>query len=205
MRVIGLTGAIGAGKSEAARVLAELGVAVVDADAEGRRSYAKGTIGWRRLVELFSSRILDEEDEIDRSRLGALVFANPQALAWLNAAIHPLIRDRVTQALAEHREQGTAVAVVDAALLYQAKWDDLADETWAVSAPAELALERLAARGMSAEDARKRAAAQGDPEEALRRADAIIENKGSLDDLKANVRRAWRERILSRNTTPSQG
>lgn len=204
MRVIGLTGAIGAGKSEAARVLAELGAAVVDADAEGRRSYAKGTIGWRRLVELFSSRILDEEDEIDRSRLGALVFANPQALAWLNAAIHPLIRDRVTQALAEHREQGTAVAVVDAALLYQAKWDDLADETWAVSSPAELALERLAARGMSAEDARKRAAAQGDPEEALRRADAIIENKGSLDDLKANVQRAWRERILSRNT-PSQG
>ena len=204
MRVIGLTGAIGAGKSEAARVLAELGAAVVDADAEGRRSYAKGTIGWRRLVELFSSRILDEEDEIDRSRLGALVFANPQALACLNAAIHPLIRDRVTQALAEHREQGTAVAVVDAALLYQAKWDDLADETWAVSAPAELALERLAARGLSAEDARKRAAAQGDPEEALRRADAIIENKGSLDDLKANVQRAWRERILSRNT-PSQG
>lgn len=204
MRVIGLTGAIGAGKSEAARVLAELGAAVVDADAEGRRSYAKGTIGWRRLVELFSSRILDEEDEIDRSRLGALVFANPQALAWLNAAIHPLIRDRVTQALAEHREQGTAVAVVDAALLYQAKWDDLADETWAVSSPAELALERLAARGLSAEDARKRAAAQGDPEEALRRADAIIENKGSLDDLKANVQRAWRERILSRNT-PSQG
>lgn len=204
MRVIGLTGAIGAGKSEAARVLAELGAAVVDADAEGRRSYAKGTIGWRRLVELFSSRILDEEDEIDRSRLGALVFANPQALAWLNAAIHPLIRDRVTQALAEHREQGTAVAVVDAALLYQAKWDDLADETWAVSSPAELALERLAARGLSAEDARKRAAAQGDPEEALRRADAIIENKGSLDDLKANVQRAWRERILSRNN-PSQG
>lgn len=204
MRVIGLTGAIGAGKSEAARVLAELGAAVVDADAEGRRSYAKGTIGWRRLVELFSSRILDEEDEIDRSRLGALVFANPQALAWLNAAIHPLIRDRVTQALAEHRQQGTAVTVVDAALLYQAKWDDLADETWAVSSPAELALERLAARGMSAEDARKRAAAQGDPEDALRRADAIIENKGSLDDLKANVQRAWRERILSRNT-PSQG
>lgn len=204
MRVIGLTGAIGAGKSEAARMLAELGAAVVDADAEGRRSYAKGTIGWRRLVELFSSGILDEEDEIDRSRLGALVFGNPQALAWLNAAVHPLIRDRVTQALAEHREQGVAVAVVDAALLYQAKWDDLADETWAVAAPAELALERLAARGMSAEDARKRAAAQGDPEEALRRADAIIENKGSLDDLKANVLRAWRERILSPNT-PSQG
>lgn len=204
MRVIGLTGAIGAGKSEAARVLAELGAAVVDADAEGRRSYAKGTIGWRRLVELFSSGILDEEDEIDRSRLGALVFDNPQALAWLNAAIHPLIRDRVTQALAEHRAQGTAVAVLDAALLRQAKWDDLADEMWAVSAPPDLALERLAARGMSAEDARKRAAAQGDPEEALRKADVIIENGGSLDDLRANVLRAWRERNLSPNT-PSQG
>ncbi len=197
MRVIGLTGAIGAGKSEAARILAGLGAAVIDADAEGRRAYAKGTIGWRRLVELFSSGILDEEDEIDRARLGGLVFANPQALAWLNAAIHPLIRDRVTQALAERGAQGTAVAVVDAALLYQAKWDDLADEVWAVSAPPELAMARLAARGMSEEDARKRAAAQGDPGEALRRADLIIENTGSPDDLEANIRRAWEERILS--------
>ena len=199
-RVIGLTGAIGAGKSEAARILAGLGAAVIDADAEGRRAYAKGTIGWRRLVELFSSRILDEEDEIDRARLGALVFANPQALAWLNAAIHPLIRDRVTQALAERREQGTAVAAIDAALLYQAKWDDLADEVWVVSAPLELALARLAARGMSAEDARKRAAAQGDPEDVLRRADLIIENAGSPDDLERSVRQAWEERILRRET-----
>lgn len=200
-RVIGLTGAIGAGKSEAARILTGLGVAVIDADAEGRRAYVKGTIGWRRLVELFSSRILNEEDEIDRARLGALVFANPQALAWLNAAIHPLIRDRVTQALAERREQGTAVAAIDAALLYQAKWDDLADEVWVVSAPPELALARLTARGMSEEDARKRAAAQGDPEEALRRADLIIENAGSPDDLERSVRQAWEERILSRQTT----
>lgn len=198
MRVIGLTGAIGAGKSEAARILAGLGAAVIDADAEGRRSYAKGTIGWRRLVELFSSRILDEEDEIDRARLGALVFANPQALAWLNAAIHPLIRDRVTQALAERKAQGTAAAVIDAALLYQAKWDDLADEVWVVSAPTELAMARLKARGVSEEDARKRAAAQGDPADALRRADLIIENAGSPDDLERSVRQAWEERILSR-------
>ena len=197
MRVIGLTGGIGAGKSEAASALADFGAVVIDADAEGHRAYAKGSIGWRRLVELFSSGILNDEQEIDRAKLGQLVFANPQALAWLNAAIHPLIRQQVAQAIAQHRQNGEHAVVIDAALLYQAKWDDLADEVWAVSAPPVLTLERLRERGVSPEDARRRADAQGSGDDALNRADAIIENSGSLEDLRARVQELWEERILS--------
>ena len=197
VRVIGLTGGIGTGKSEAANILASLGAVVIDADAEGHRAYAKGSIGWRRLVEIFSSGILNDDQEIDRARLGGLVFANPQALAWLNAAIHPLIRQQVTRAVEQHRQNGEHAVVIDAALLYQAKWDDLADEVWAVSAQPATVLERLQKRGMTAEDARRRSESQGGAELALSKADEIIENDGTLDDLRVRVQELWETRILS--------
>ena len=197
MRVIGLTGGIGTGKSEAANILASLGAVVIDADAEGHRAYAKGSIGWRRLVEIFSSGILNDDQEIDRARLGGLVFANPQALAWLNAAIHPLIRQQVTRAVEQHRQNGEHAVVIDAALLYQAKWDDLADEVWAVSAQPATVLGRLQKRGMTAEDARRRSESQGGAELALSKADEIIENDGTPDDLRVRVQELWETRILS--------
>ena len=195
MRVIGLTGGIGTGKSEAAGVLSALGAAVIDADAEGHRAYAKGTIGWRRIVEIFSADLLDDNGEIDRRRLGALVFASPQALAWLNAAIHPLIRRRIIEALDERREAGVDVAVVDAALLYQAGWNDLADEVWAVAASPAAVVERLKLRGMSPDDIRRRLEAQGQTEPLLARADVIIDNSGSLEELSDRIRQLWRQRI----------
>lgn len=197
VRVIGLTGGIGTGKSEAASILASLGAVVIDADAEGHRAYAKGTIGWRRLVEIFSSGILNDDQEIDRARLGELVFANPQALAWLNAAIHPLIRQQVARAIEQHRQNGEHAVVIDAALLYQAKWDDLADEVWVVSANPATVLERLQKRGLTPEDVRRRAEAQSGAEAALSKADAIIENSGPPEDLRARVQGLWEERILS--------
>lgn len=197
MRVIGLTGGIGAGKSEAARILAGFGAVVIDADAEGHRAYARGSIGWRRLVEIFSSGILNDDQEIDRGKLGQLVFANPQALAWLNAAIHPLIRQQVSKAIEQHRQNGEHAVVIDAALLYQAKWDDLADVVWVVSARPDVVLERMQQRGMTPEDVRRRSDAQGGGETALGRADAIIENSGSPEDLRARVQQLWEERILS--------
>ena len=197
VRVIGLTGGIGTGKSEAARVLAELGAVVIDADAEGHRAYVKGSIGWRRLVEIFSSGILNDDQEIDRAKLSQLVFANPQALAWLNAAIHPLIRQQVSKAIEQHRQNGEHAVVIDAALLYQAKWDDLADEVWVLSTPPATVLERLQKRGLTPEDARRRSESQGGAEAALSRADAIIENDGTPDDLRARVQGLWEERILS--------
>lgn len=200
MRVIGLTGGIGTGKSEAANVLADLGAAVIDADIEGHRAYAKGSIGWRRILEIFSSAVLDGDGEIDRAQLGVLVFSNPQALAWLNAAVHPLIRQRLSQAIEQRREDGSRVAVVNAALLYQAAWDDLTDEVWAVSASPAAVVERLRARGMTPEDVQRRIEAQGRTDLLLARADVVIDNSGSREEFGARIRELWEERILSKGS-----
>ena len=198
MRVIGLTGGIGTGKSEVAAALAELGAKVIDADREGHLAYRSGSSGWERVVELFGRDILDTEGRIDRAKLGSLVFGDPRALASLNEAVHPLIRERIETRLAELSASGTSVAVVDAAVLYEAGWDDLADEVWAVTAPPGTVAERLRAqRGMSERTLRSRLGAQGPAEPLARRADVVIDNAGSLRELRDRVGALWRQRILS--------
>ncbi|MEE8517819.1 MAG: dephospho-CoA kinase [Dehalococcoidia bacterium] len=199
MRVIGLTGGIGTGKSEVSATLRALGAEIIDADAEAHSSYRQGTMGWRRLLEMFGDEILGRDGEIDRRKLGQLVFGSPQALAWLNAAIHPLVRDRVSARLRELSENGTDVAVVDAALLYEAGWDDLTDEVWAVTAPPVQAAERLVVqRGLEDWEAQRRIDAQSPPDTVASRADVVIENAGTLEQLRETVTLLWNERILSR-------
>ena len=197
MRVIGLTGGIGTGKSEAATALAELGAEVIDADAEGHLAYRSGTPGWERVVELFGRDVLGPDGEVDRQKLGSIVFGDPAALASLNEVVHPLIRERIEARLAELDASGTPVAVVDAALLYQAGWDDLTDEVWVVTAPPEAVARRLLAqRGMSEQTLRRRLDAQGRAETPASRAGVTIENTGSLEELRDRVGRLWRQRIL---------
>ncbi len=195
MYVIGLTGGIGAGKSTVAAIMADLGAEVIDADKEGHASYKRGTIGWGRIVALFGTDVLDDNGEIDRQELGSIVFGNSAALALLNSAIHPLIRDRVRQRLQQLRNGGAGVAVVDAAVLYQAGWDDLVDEVWVVTAPYAATATRLEARGIARSEARRRMAMQDPPEQLAARADVVIENTGSLAELQAKVTKLWNERI----------
>ena len=196
MRVIGLTGGMGAGKSAVAATLERLGASVIDADHEGHEAYAKGAMGWRRISELFGEGVLTDDGEVDRRKLGQLVFGSPEALGWLNAAIHPIIRDRIQARLGELAEQGCAVAVIDAAVLVHAGWDDLADEVWTVRAPEEQVAERVAEqRGLQPWEVRRRIAAQ----EALVReseakASVLIENSGTVDELRAKVEQLWKDR-----------
>lgn len=198
MRVIGLTGSIGAGKSEVAAAFARLGAVVIDADHEGHQAYRKGSVGWRRIVELFTTAVLDDEGEIDRQALGSMVFNDPQALALLNAAIHPLIRDRVKARLRELGDGGTEVAVVDAALLYQAGWDDMTEEVWQVIAPTSMAIQRLVEqRGMQASEAESRIGSQSFADSKAQ-ADVVIENAGTIEQLRDTTKRLWQERILSK-------
>jgi dephospho-CoA kinase len=201
VRVIGLTGGIGVGKSEVSAALAKLGAHVIDADHEGHQTYARGAFGWRRIMEMFGDAVLTDDQEIDRRKLGELVFGNSQAMAWLNAAIHPLIRARLKIRLEELSSQGAQVAVIDAALLYEAGWDDLADEVWLVRAPAEAVIQRLAAqRGLQDGEVERRIDAQEPPKRAAARADVIIDNTGNLLELQGTVERLWTERI-----DPSRG
>lgn len=198
MHVIGLTGGIGAGKSAVAAALEQLGAQVIDADREGHEAYAPGSMGWRRIIAMFGEDLLTEDGHIDRRKLGQLVFGSPQALAWLNSAIHPLIRDRIKSKLDRLKAEGCEVAVVDAAVLVQAGWDDLTDEVWAVKAPVEQATERVAeSRGLKPWEVRGRIDAQQEMvRQAEARADTVIDNSGTLQELRAKVEQLWTERNL---------
>lgn len=195
-RTIGLTGGIGSGKSAVARILAELGAYVVDADRVGHEVYRPGTVGWDRVVAAFGRDVVAADGTIDRRVLGSIVFSDPQRLAELNGIVHPLIREtvrsRVGDALAER--PGRPV-VVEAALLVEARWYDLVDEVWVVTAPADVVLERVTRdRSMDPAALRARIAAQSSDEERLRIADVVVANEGSLDDLRRQVEHLWRER-----------
>ena len=198
MYVIGLTGGMGVGKSTVSATLERLGASIIDADREGHAAYAKGTIGWRRITALFGDHMLTEELEIDRRKLGQLVFGNPQALGWLNSAIHPIIRDRIETQLRQLRALGSDVAVVDAAVLIRAGWDDLTDEVWDVKAPKEIVAERVAqARRLKTWEVLGRINAQDElVQEAEAKAGVVVDNAGSLEELQAKVEQLWKDRNL---------
>lgn len=195
---VGVTGGIGAGKSSAVRILAELGATVIDADRVGHQVYAPGTEGFRQVVAAFGSAVVGADGAVDRKQLGAIVFADPQALARLNAIVHPLIRDEVGRQVAAARAAGAAPIVVEAALLIEAKWDALVDEVWLVVARPEVIEERLVAqRGMDPAAVAARIRAQLSDAERRAHADVVIDNSGTREALRATVEQLWRERLAA--------
>ena len=197
MRTIGLIGAIGAGKSVVRAALSDLGAAVIDADRVGHAIYEPGTPGFGAVVGAFGTGIVDAAGRIDRPTLGALVFSDAAKLARLNAIVHPLIRAEIERQLDEIRLEGRApAAIVEAAILIEAGWNTLVDEIWLVVARRQHVLERLASsRGLSSAQVDARLARQSTDAERRRFADVVIENDGSLDDLRQRVRALWQERI----------
>ncbi|MBC7223005.1 MAG: dephospho-CoA kinase [Anaerolineae bacterium] len=196
--VIGLTGNIATGKSEVLRILRDLGAYVVDADQRVHRLLRRGTPVYRQVVEAFGTDILDEQGEIDRRRLGARVFADPEALARLERIVHPAVIAEVLRELDEVARRGThRVAVVEAIKLLEAGMaDELCDEVWVVHAEPEQQIARLmATRGMTEEEARRRLAAQPPQEHKEARADWVVDNSGSLEDTRRQLEEAW-ERVL---------
>lgn len=193
MKVIGLTGGIGAGKSTVGKLLTNLGAAHVDADRVGHDVYAPGTLGWTSVTNEFGHDIVAPDGTINRQKLGAIVFADPAALARLNALVHPLILTAIAERLIAIRDQATAPAIVlEAAILLEAKWTTAVDEVWLVTARPEIIQQRLERdRGLSAEQIHARIRAQMPEAERRRFADVVIENNGSLPDLEAAVHEAW--------------
>lgn len=202
MRVIGLTGGIGSGKTTVARMLAELGAEVVNADLVGHEVYRPGTPGFDRVTAAFGRDIVAADGSIDRRKLGAIVFASPAALAELNRIVHPLIAAAVRAHIDDRRRQGsTTPIVVEAAVLIEANWVPLVDEVWVVAAPAAAVVERVSAeRGLAAEQIQARIDAQLDDRSRRERAAVVIENSGSVEQLRARVEEAWR-RIAPRPAT----
>jgi dephospho-CoA kinase len=188
--VIGLTGNIASGKSAVTRLLAELGADVVDADAVAHEALGPGTEETALVAERFGSGVIGADGAVDRPALGRVVFADPQALADLEAIVHPGVRRRVYDRL-ERSEAD--VAVLEAIKLLEGPLVDHVDTVWVVAAPREVRIDRLVReRGMTPEDAAQRVDAQNPEEEKIRRADVVIHNGGSLDELQAQVLAAWR-------------
>ena len=199
MFVIGLTGGIGTGKSEAARYMVSLGAALIDADLVGHEAYRPHAEAWERVVEAFGEGILQTNGEIDRRGLGAIVFSDPEQLARLNGIMHPLMARMVQGKIEALRREGKDVVVVEAALLFEAGWDSLVQEVWVTDASEEAVIHRLEQRnGMSEEEARKRLSSQMSRSERLERADQVIDNSGDLAKMKKEINELWETRVKER-------
>jgi dephospho-CoA kinase len=192
MRIIGITGLIGSGKSTVAATLAELGAAVIDADEVGHLIYAPGTQGWKALVESFGTGILTPAGEIDRPALARIVFSDASALSRLNKITHPLIAAEIGSRLAGLRRRGVKVAVVEAALLIEAGWVPMMDEIWVTTAPRKTLYRRLREKqGLSLPEARARMRTQLPVVHQLRHASREIDTDTSLPRLRERVGRYW--------------
>ncbi|MFE9361720.1 dephospho-CoA kinase [Streptomyces sp. NPDC006978] len=190
MLKVGLTGGIGAGKSEVSRLLARFGAVLIDADRISREVVEPGTPGLTAVVEAFGPGILRPDGTLDRSALGSIVFADPARLATLNAIVHPLVGARSAEL--ERAAGAGAVVVHDVPLLTENGLAPLYDLVVVVDAKPGTQLDRLVTmRGMTESDARARMAAQATREERLAVADLVIDNDGPLEDLKPQVREVW--------------
>jgi len=193
MKVIGLTGGIGSGKSTVSQFLAELGATIIDADKIGHEVLKPDTEVWREVVVTFGKQIVTANGTIDRKKLGTIVFSNPEARAQLNQIMHPRIYEMVKAQLAEYQRQGTNVVVVEAPLLVEADWTLLVDEVWVTTAAEDTVLKRLRERtGLSEAESQARIRSQLPPEEKIKSADVVIDTDCDLDELKAKVRELWR-------------
>lgn len=196
MLTIGLTGGIGSGKSVVADLLRQRGASVIDADRLGHEAYAPGSAAWHQVVAAFGTDLLTPAGEIDRRKLGAIVFADPAALERLNKIMHPLMAQMVAQRKTELAAAGASVAVVEAAVLFEAGWDTLVDEVWTTHAPIPVVVERLRQRsGLTAAEATKRINSQMPADERLRRSDVVVENSADLAALEQTVSALWQARV----------
>ena len=192
MKVIGLTGGIGSGKSTVSRYLAELGAVILDSDKVGHEAFKPDTEAWNEVIAAFSREILTPNGEIDRKKLGELVFNRPELLARLNQIMHPRMYDIAKARIEEYRRQGATVVVLEAALLIEAGWTSLVDEVWVAVSSEETVLKRLTEhRGLEKEQTLARIRSQLSSEERVKHADTVISNDGNLDEMKARVKELW--------------
>jgi len=199
MKVIGLTGSICSGKSTIAKFLAQMGAAVIDADEIGHEAYEPHCETWQQVVDGFGKQILTTGGEIDRKKLGEIVFKDPEALKRLNGIMHPGMHRVAEKRIEKLKREGAEVIVLEAPLLVEANWLDLVDEVWVAKASEENALKRCAERsGLSEAEAKARMASQLSPAEKSKHADVLIDTNVSLAQVEAKVKELWEERFGKR-------
>lgn len=200
MKIIGLTGGIACGKSTVSKVLRTLGAAIIDADALAHELAQPKQPIFNVYVERFGREVVTVDGTLDRAAVARRVFADPVVRAEVDAVTHPLIRAEAERRIQAARAAGERAAVLDVPLLFEAGWDTLADETWVVALPEEEQLARLLARDktMCESDARARIAAQMPLREKCTRADVVIDNSGTKEEVREYIGELWKERIIDR-------
>ena len=191
MKLVGLTGGVGSGKSTVAAMLRELGAEVMDADEASHAAYEPGTPGFAAVIREFGDAYV-REGRIDRGRLGELVFRDADARRRLNAIVHPLVREWMAARTAEAAERGAEVVVQDIPLLFEIGLERVYSSVVLVYVPEDMQVERLVhGRGFTPERAREVIAAQMPIEEKRRLAHNLIDNSGSIDETRAQVEQLW--------------
>jgi dephospho-CoA kinase len=190
---IGLTGGIGAGKSTVARLFAERGAIVVDADALAREVVAPGTPGLREVVESFGDGVLRPDGSLDREALGRIVFNDPDKRKTLESITHPRIGERTKELFDSAGEDD--VVVHDVPLLVELGMAPLYDAVVVVEAPDDVRLERLEGRGLPREQARERIRSQADPDQRRAVATVVIDNAEDEEALRRRVDEAWQQLV----------
>ncbi len=199
MTVIGLTGSICSGKSTIARFLAEMGATVISADEIGHEAYEPHCETWQQVVDAFGKGILTADNEIDRKKLGEVVFKDPEALKRLNGIMHPGMHRVAEKRIERLKQEGVEVIVLEAPLLVEAKWLDLVDEVWVAKVSDANAIERCRERsGLSEAQAKARIASQLSSEEKAKYADVVIDTNVSLPEVEARVKELWQEKFGQR-------
>ncbi len=195
MKLIGLTGGVGSGKSTVAEILRALGATVIDADEAAHAVYEPGTPGFDAVVAEFGAEYV-RDGRIDRARLGRLVFDDPVARARLNAIVHPLVREWMTERTREAIERGDEIVVQDVPLLYENGLDGLFSSVVLVYAPPDVQLRRLVeGRGVPEDRARAMIAAQMPIDEKRRRAHHVIDNGGTREETRRQVEDMWAQML----------
>ncbi|UQZ46976.1 dephospho-CoA kinase [Bacillus sp. PK3-037] len=191
--VIGLTGGIASGKSTVANMMTEKGITVIDADIIAKQAVEKGMPAYRQIIGEFGEDILLENGDIDRRKLGALVFTNEQKRLALNSIVHPAVREEMLKRRDESIANQETFVVLDIPLLFESKLESLVDKIIVVSVTKELQLARLTKRNqLTEEEALSRIRSQIPLEEKVSRADNVIDNSGTLEETKQQL-----EEILS--------
>lgn len=193
MTVISLTGGIASGKSLASAYLGEKGAHLIDADKLGHRAYEPDTQAFAQVVETFGDDVVGADGQIDRKVLGGKVFAEEGALTRLTDIVWPEIRRLAEAEIAATRaERPDQVIVLEAAVLFEAGWDDIGDEVWVITVDPETAIDRATARdGLEREAVQQRIDAQLSNQERANRAAVVISNDGTEADLKAALDVEW--------------
>jgi dephospho-CoA kinase len=186
MLIVGLAGGIATGKSLIAHEIAELpGVVAVDADKVAWETYKKSTEIYKKLIARFGEQILSADGEIDRKKLGALVFSDPHAREFVNATVHPAVQESLEKIAEAERARGTKLLVIEAALLLESPHvrRDFFDYIILVSAPRDAQIHRLITRSkLSPEEARRRVEAQTPPELLAPQADFVLDTSGTVEE-----------------------